>query len=335
MRRAAEHGVRAAELDDLQAQAAEETAGEPIPPSIALAWGLRGRGTRGPKPELTLERIAQTGIELADREGIDAVSMARLAAELGAGTMSLYRYVASKDELLTLMVDTGLGPARVPAEVRAAGWRAALAWWARSVREAYGRHPWSLKVPITAPPLGPNNVDWMEEALEAMTTTPLSEPEKLSTLLLSAASFVTRPPSPPISVPPTARTPRRRPTGRSCRSSPTRNASPRSTGLSPLARSTTMTSQASTPTSTTASSASSTVSTHSSAAGVGKRETPKTRRLKSPPAQPDSGCPDGHSEQSAHHRPDVPPSTAKLMRFCRAGPTPSLPLSAPLVRRSD
>ncbi|MGO9899672.1 MAG: TetR/AcrR family transcriptional regulator [Solirubrobacteraceae bacterium] len=170
--------------DDLQAQAAEETPGEPIPPSIALAWGLRGRGARGPKPGLTLERIAQAGIDLADREGIDAVSMARLAAELGAGTMSLYRYVASKDELLTLMVDTGLGPACVPADVRAAGWRAALAWWARSVREAYGRHPWTLKVPITAPPLGPNNVDWMEAALEAMTTTPLSEPEKLSTLLL-------------------------------------------------------------------------------------------------------------------------------------------------------
>jgi AcrR family transcriptional regulator len=162
--------------DGLEAQAAEETAGGPIPSSIALAWGLRGRGARGPKPGLTLERIAKAGIELADREGIAAVSMARVAAEL--------RYVASKDELLTLMVDTGLGPARVPADVRAAGWRTALAWWARSVREAYGRHPWSLKVPITAPPLGPNNVDWMEAALEAMTTTPLSEPEKLSTLLL-------------------------------------------------------------------------------------------------------------------------------------------------------
>lgn len=61
---------------------------------------------------------------------------------------------------------------------------AGLEWWAKSVREAYGRHPWSLKVPITAPPLGPNNVAWMEAALDAMADTPLSEPEKLSTLLL-------------------------------------------------------------------------------------------------------------------------------------------------------
>jgi AcrR family transcriptional regulator len=155
-----------------------------IPPSIDLAWGRRARGSRGPKPGLTLERIAQAGIDLAGRDGIEAVSMARLAAEVGAGTMSLYRYVASKDELLTLMVDTALGPPNAPDGTRRAGWRAGLEWWARSVREAYRRHPWGLKVPITAPPLGPNNVAWMEAALEAMAETPLSEAEKLSTLLL-------------------------------------------------------------------------------------------------------------------------------------------------------
>lgn len=155
-----------------------------LPPSVALAWGLRDRGTRGPKPALTLERIAQAGIELADRDGLDAVSMARLAAELDAGTMSLYRYVTSKEELLALMVDTGLGPPDVPPEVRRAGWRTGLQWWATSVRDAYRSHPWTLKVPITAPPLGPNNVAWMEAALDAMAETPLNEPEKVSTLLL-------------------------------------------------------------------------------------------------------------------------------------------------------
>ncbi len=161
-----------------------DSAAEPIPPSIALAWGLRGRGTRGPKPGLTLERIAEAGIELAGRDGIEAVSMARVAGELGAGTMSLYRYVASKDELLTLMVDTAIGPPSVPDSIRGSGWRAGLEWWARTVRGGYRRHPWVLKVPITGPPLGPNNVAWMEAALDAMAAIPLSEPEKLSTLLL-------------------------------------------------------------------------------------------------------------------------------------------------------
>jgi AcrR family transcriptional regulator len=170
--------------DHADGDVADDADAGPIPSSIALAWGLRGRGTRGPKPGLTLERIAQAGIELASRDGLEAVSMARVAAELGAGTMSLYRYVASKDELLTLMVDIGLGPARVPPDIREAGWRVGLEWWARSVREAYGRYPWSLKVPITAPPLGPNNVAWLEVGLQAMANTPLAEPEKLSTLLL-------------------------------------------------------------------------------------------------------------------------------------------------------
>jgi AcrR family transcriptional regulator len=157
---------------------------DPVPPVIALAWGHRGRGARGPKPGLTIARIAQAGIELANRDGIEAVSMARVASELGAGTMSLYRHIASKDDLLTLMVDTALGPPDIPDEMRRAGWRAGLEWWARNVLQAYSRHPWGLKVPITAPPLGPNNVAWMEAALEAMADTPLSEPEKLATLLL-------------------------------------------------------------------------------------------------------------------------------------------------------
>lgn len=171
-----------AERSDSESNVA--SANEPVPPSIALAWGLRGRGTRGPKPGLTLERIAEAGIELARRDGIGAVSMARVAGELGAGTMSLYRYVASKDELLTLMVDDALGAPTVPDSIRRSGWRAGLEWWARTVRERYRCHPWVLKVPITAPPLGPNNVAWMETALDAMAGIPLSEPEKLSTLLL-------------------------------------------------------------------------------------------------------------------------------------------------------
>ena len=155
-----------------------------IPPSIELAWGLRDRGTRGPKRGLTLERIVAAGIEVAARDGLEAVSMAGVAHELGAGTMSLYRYVNSKDELLTLMVDTALGPPGSDASRAEQGWRAGLDAWARGVRRAYNGHPWTLKVPITAPPLGPNNVAWMEEALSAMADTPLAEAEKLSTLLL-------------------------------------------------------------------------------------------------------------------------------------------------------
>jgi AcrR family transcriptional regulator len=153
-----------------------------IPPSIALAWGRRPRATRGPKPGLTLDRIVAAGIKIAMTEGIGALSMTRVAAELGVGTMSLYRYVAAKDELLTLMVDTALGPP--PPAPPDEDWRAGLTRWAVGVRAAYRRHPWSLRVPISAPPLGPNNVAWLDNALAALADTPLSEQQKLSSVLL-------------------------------------------------------------------------------------------------------------------------------------------------------
>jgi AcrR family transcriptional regulator len=156
----------------------------PIPPGIELAWGLRERGSRGPKRGLALEAIVEAGIAVAGREGIESVSMARVARQLGVGTMSLYRYVASKDELVTLMVDTALGPPASPPDGDREGWREGLTRWALGVRTAYRKQPWTLKVPITGPPLGPNNVAWMESALSALRETPLTEQQKLSTLLL-------------------------------------------------------------------------------------------------------------------------------------------------------
>ncbi len=163
-------------------EAESSPAPRPIPPSIELAWGLRDPGARGPKRGLTLGRIVEAGIAIAGDEGLTALSMGRVARELGVGTMSLYRYVAAKRELLTLMVDSALG---VPPPAREGeDWRAGLARWAVGVRDAYRRHPWALKIPIDAPPLGPNNIAWLDDALRALADTPLSEQQKLSSVLL-------------------------------------------------------------------------------------------------------------------------------------------------------
>ena len=153
-----------------------------LPPSVALAWGLREVGSRGPRRGLTLERIVSAGIAVALSEGIGALSMARIAKELGVGTMSLYRYVAAKDELLTMMVDTALGAP--PAATDGEDWRAGLTRWAVGVRIAYQSQPWTLRVPISGPPLGPNNVAWLDNALAALADTALTEQEKLSCVLL-------------------------------------------------------------------------------------------------------------------------------------------------------
>jgi AcrR family transcriptional regulator len=154
-----------------------------FPPVFELAWGKRDRPTKGPKRALSLERIVKAGITVADTEGLEAVSMARVAREVGASTMSLYRYVASKDELLTLMVDEGLGPPPAQSEF-GPDWRSGLTRWAVLVREAYNGGLWALRVPISAPPLGPNNVRWLEAALGCLESAPLSEAHKLSTVLL-------------------------------------------------------------------------------------------------------------------------------------------------------
>jgi AcrR family transcriptional regulator len=153
-----------------------------LPPSFESAWGLRGRPTKGPKPGLSLERIVDAAVHVASAEGIGAVSMGRVAAELGASPMSLYRYVAAKDELLALMVDAALGPP--PPAQAGEDWRAGLTRWAWGFHDAMRRHPWALRVPVGGPPVTPNQVAWMEDALRALHDTRLAEAEKASVLLL-------------------------------------------------------------------------------------------------------------------------------------------------------
>ncbi|MEV0154440.1 TetR/AcrR family transcriptional regulator [Micromonospora sp. NPDC050686] len=154
-----------------------------LPPAIEAAWGLRGRAPRGPRPGLTLARIVEAAVRIADAEGLAAVSMGRVAKELGAGTMALYRYVGAKDELLTLMVDTAYGePPGAGDDSR--DWRAGLAHWAWADRGTLRRHPWILLVPIAGPPLTPNSLAWLEDGLRCLADTALAEHEKLSVILL-------------------------------------------------------------------------------------------------------------------------------------------------------
>jgi AcrR family transcriptional regulator len=153
-----------------------------LPASIETAWGIRERPAKGPKPGLSLQRIVSAGVKLAAAEGLAAVSMGRVAGELGAAPMSLYRYVASKDELLALMVDAAVGPP--PGSPPGEGWRAGLSRWTWSYYEALGRHPWVVRIPIGGPPTTPNGVAWMETGLASLAETGLDEGEKLSVILL-------------------------------------------------------------------------------------------------------------------------------------------------------
>jgi len=155
-----------------------------VPASIAAAWGLRERAGYGPRPGLSLERIVEAGVRVAAAEGLAAVSMVRLGKELGTSAMALYRYVAAKDELLDLMLDAGVGAP--PAEPPGAepGWRPGLQRWARAYLDALLGAPWTLQVPVGAPPITPNQIAWLERCLAALAGTALAEREKLSVVML-------------------------------------------------------------------------------------------------------------------------------------------------------
>jgi AcrR family transcriptional regulator len=155
------------------------------PSALELAWGVQSGGRRGPKPARSLAEILDAAVAIADAEGIDALSMQRLAAELGFTTMALYRYVASKDDLVMLAVDAvGADVPDVPAPGE--DWRSGLERWARAQEQLFVRHPWIARVPITGPPAAPNQVAWMERALRCLAATPLSMAERVGVLSLLA-----------------------------------------------------------------------------------------------------------------------------------------------------
>lgn len=154
-----------------------------LPRSIKAVWGVDERPGRGPKPGLSLERIVEAAIRLADRDGLEAVSMSRVAKELGASTMALYRYVDAKDELLQLMVDGAYGlPPDEPAGPTTV--RERLCRWAWAEQRCLRAHPWILRVPLIGPPITPNAAAWLERCLEALGNTGLTESEKIEIALL-------------------------------------------------------------------------------------------------------------------------------------------------------
>jgi AcrR family transcriptional regulator len=149
-----------------------------LPAGLDLLWGRRGAGKRGPRPGLSADAIVDAAIRLADAEGLEGVSMARVAAELGFTTMSLYRYVSSKEELLQLMWN---GSARGAESLllEGDGWRAKLRSWAVIQWDMLDRHPWITQMPMAAPPMAPNSMVFVELGLGAMDGTPLADADKL------------------------------------------------------------------------------------------------------------------------------------------------------------
>jgi AcrR family transcriptional regulator len=152
--------------------------------TMALLWGIGKKPSRGPKPGLSVGRIVGAAIEVADAEGLGALSMRRVADRLGIGTMSLYTYVPGKAELIDVMLDTVVGEVAESGDVEP-GWRAGLERIARDNWALYHRHPWMLQVVATSrPPLGPNVIAKYDRELRAVDGIGLTEVEMDSVLIL-------------------------------------------------------------------------------------------------------------------------------------------------------
>jgi AcrR family transcriptional regulator len=127
-----------------------------------LIWFRPPRGRRGPEPTLSRDQITNVAVELADSEGLAAVSMRKLAAKLDAGATSLYWHVQSKDDLHELMVDQVVGEVRLPEP--SGDWRADLRALALATYETLSRHRWIVLLGIQ-PGLGPKTRRYGEVAL--------------------------------------------------------------------------------------------------------------------------------------------------------------------------
>ena len=152
-----------------------------LPPGIAVLWRTPAVGRPGPRPGLSLEQIADAGIALADAEGLDAVSMARLAESLGFTTMSLYRYVSSKDEVLSLMSDRAAG-SPPPTGPELGGWRERLELILTIQQPILRAHPWLARTTTVLHAIGPGRLAWMEGMLAALDGTPLTEAQKVGAI---------------------------------------------------------------------------------------------------------------------------------------------------------
>ncbi|WP_241825145.1 TetR/AcrR family transcriptional regulator [Micromonospora sp. CB01531] len=147
-----------------------------------LLWGTPSGPRRGPRPTLTLDAIARSGIAIADADGLDGLTMQRVAESLDVTKMALYRYVPGKAELVALMLETAMG--EPPPPRTGADWRGQLDDWARQLFDRFRRHPWANAATVGPRLPGPNELAWLERVVAALTGTGLTGGEQLDVAVL-------------------------------------------------------------------------------------------------------------------------------------------------------
>lgn len=152
-------------MADMKSDANDQADLSGIPGAVLLAWGVLPATTKGPKPRWTLDQILDAAVRLGDKDGIEAITMSGLAKALDSGTMSLYRYVESREDLLILAADHALGPGPLPDE---SGGQDRLRGWVKDLRHTYERHSWLTSMPVGTEPLLPSYLRRLESGLACL-----------------------------------------------------------------------------------------------------------------------------------------------------------------------
>jgi AcrR family transcriptional regulator len=153
---------------------------DPYPASV---WEMPERGARGPKPRHDRAAIASAAVRIADTEGLDALTMRRVASELGMATMTLYNYLPTKDHLAQLVIDKLAAEYAYP-QAPPADQRSAIAELAGQAREIARRHPWLARLIQQPYPPGPNGLRYLDYFLGLLDGSGLDTGAKLEVIAM-------------------------------------------------------------------------------------------------------------------------------------------------------
>ncbi len=154
---------------------------------IDSVWTRDREAAAGPQP-LSREAIVTAALEIADADGLEAVSIRRIATKLDARPMSLYSHIERKGDLIDLMVDEVMGGALLPDYPPADDWREGLRQIAQRTRETVRAHPWMIGAAFRRPFLGPNGLRHIDQSLAAVSSLPLA-PERKRAVLLAIDTY--------------------------------------------------------------------------------------------------------------------------------------------------
>ena len=154
---------------------------------IDTIWARDDEQAAGPQP-LSRESIVAAAIEIADADGLEAVSIRRLATKLGARPMSLYSHIERKGDLIDLMVDEVMAGSILPESPPSDNWRDDLRRIAERTRENIRSHPWMIAAAFRHPFIGPNALRHIDQSLAAVSRLPLP-PERKRAVLLAVDTY--------------------------------------------------------------------------------------------------------------------------------------------------